>query len=78
MENIKHNNSLQRILPRASRGSEPLSFTVIINKGEIVHKTGTLTFKLAKLMIAVSWADGKIDNSEVNALKELLFFTSGT
>ena len=38
-----------------------------------MQKTGTLTFKLAKLMIAVSWADGKIDNSEVNALKELLF-----
>jgi len=38
-----------------------------------VQKTETLTFKLAKLMIAVSWADGKIDNSEVNALKELLF-----
>jgi len=44
-----------------------------VNKGEIVQKTGTLTFKLAKLMIAVSWVDGKIDNSEVNALKELLF-----
>jgi uncharacterized tellurite resistance protein B-like protein len=38
-----------------------------------VRKTETLTFKLAKLMIAVSWADGKLDNSEVNALKELLF-----
>jgi len=38
-----------------------------------VQKTETLTFKLAKLMIAVSWADGRIDNSEVNALKELLF-----
>ena len=38
-----------------------------------MQKTETLTFKLAKLMIAVSWADGKIDNSEVNALKELLF-----
>ena len=38
-----------------------------------MKKTETLTFKLAKLMIAVSWADGKIDNSEVNALKELLF-----
>ena len=38
-----------------------------------MQKTETLTFKLAKLMIAVSWADGKIENSEVNALKELLF-----
>ncbi len=38
-----------------------------------MQTTETLTFKLAKLMIAVSWADGKIDNSEVNALKELLF-----
>jgi uncharacterized tellurite resistance protein B-like protein len=38
-----------------------------------MQKNETLTFKLAKLMIAVSWADGIIDNSEVNALKELLF-----
>ena len=38
-----------------------------------MQKEETLTFKLAKLMIAVSWVDGKIDNSEVNALKELLF-----
>jgi len=38
-----------------------------------MQKTETLTFKLAKLMIAVSWADGKIENSEVNALKKLLF-----
>ena len=38
-----------------------------------MKKSDTLTFKLAKLMIAVSWADGKIDNSEVNALKDLLF-----
>ena len=38
-----------------------------------MQKAQTLTFKLAKLMIAVSWADGKIDNSEINALKELLF-----
>ena len=38
-----------------------------------MQKTNTLTFKLAKLMIAVSWADGKIDNAEVNALKEVLF-----
>ncbi|MFC1538132.1 TerB family tellurite resistance protein [Candidatus Latescibacterota bacterium] len=38
-----------------------------------MKKTESLTFKLAKLMIAVSWADGEIDNSEVNAIKELLF-----
>ena len=38
-----------------------------------MQKTGTLTFKLAKLMIAISWADGKIENPEVNALKEALF-----
>ncbi|MCK4966609.1 TerB family tellurite resistance protein, partial [bacterium] len=38
-----------------------------------MQKTNTLTFKLAKLMIAVSWADGEIENSEVDALKELLF-----
>ena len=38
-----------------------------------MQKTETLTFMLAKLMIAVSWADGKIDNAEVNALKEVLF-----
>ena len=38
-----------------------------------MQKAETLLFKLAKLMIAVSWADGKIENSEVNALKELLF-----
>ena len=38
-----------------------------------MQKNETLTFKLAKLMIAVSWADGKIDDSEIKALKELLF-----
>ena len=38
-----------------------------------MQKTDTLTFKLAKLMTAVAWADGKIDNSEINALKNLLF-----
>jgi len=38
-----------------------------------VQKNETLTFKLAKLMIAVSWADGTIDDSEINALKDLLF-----
>ena len=38
-----------------------------------MQKTDTLTFKLAKLMIAVSWVDGKIDDSEFNALKDVLF-----
>lgn len=32
----------------------------------------TLTFKLAKLMIAVAWIDGTLDTSEMNALKSLL------
>ncbi|MFH1300418.1 MAG: TerB family tellurite resistance protein [Planctomycetota bacterium] len=40
---------------------------------EIVHKTDTLPFRLAKLMIAVAWADGTIDTSEINALKDVLF-----
>lgn len=35
--------------------------------------TETLTFKLAKLMIAVSWADGDFRTSELNALKNVLF-----
>ena len=38
-----------------------------------MEKTDTLSFKLAKLMIAVAWADGVLDNSEVNALKDVLF-----
>ena len=38
-----------------------------------MKKTETLTFKLAKLMIAVSWADGNIDDAEETALKEVLF-----
>lgn len=38
-----------------------------------MSKTATLTFKLAKLMIAVAWTDGKIDHAEVNALKKVLF-----
>jgi len=38
-----------------------------------MKKTDTLSFKLAKLMIAVAWADGVLDNSEVNALKEVVF-----
>ena len=38
-----------------------------------MKKTDTLSFKLGKLMIAVSWADGVIDDSEINALKDVLF-----
>ena len=38
-----------------------------------MKKTETLLFKLAKLMIAVAWADGEIEDSEINALKEVLF-----
>ncbi|MBN1294273.1 MAG: TerB family tellurite resistance protein [Candidatus Latescibacteria bacterium] len=38
-----------------------------------METTHTMFFKLAKLMIAVSWADGELDNSEINALKEMLF-----
>ena len=28
---------------------------------------------LAKLIIAAAWADGKLTNDEINALKDLLF-----
>ena len=45
----------------------------VYNEGEIMSKAATLTFKLAKLMIALAWADGKIDHTEVNALKKVLF-----
>ena len=39
-----------------------------------MNKTSdSLVFKTGKLVIAAAWADGKLDNSEVNALKELLF-----
>jgi uncharacterized tellurite resistance protein B-like protein len=38
-----------------------------------MQTTETLTFKLAKLIIAVSWADGDFHTSELNALKNLLF-----
>lgn len=41
--------------------------------GPVMNKTNTLTFKLAKLMIAVSWADGTLENSEINAIKDMLF-----
>jgi hypothetical protein len=37
-----------------------------------VNTTKTLTFKLAKLMIAVAWIDGTLDTAELNALKSLL------
>ncbi|MFT4689916.1 MAG: tellurite resistance TerB family protein [Verrucomicrobiia bacterium] len=32
-----------------------------------------LVFKLAKLVIAAAWADGKLSNDELNSLKDLLF-----
>ncbi len=38
-----------------------------------MNTTESLTFKLAKLMIAVSWVDGKLESSEINAIKDLLF-----
>jgi uncharacterized tellurite resistance protein B-like protein len=38
-----------------------------------MQTTETLTFKLAKLMIAVSWVDGDFHTSELNAVKNLLF-----
>jgi uncharacterized tellurite resistance protein B-like protein len=37
-----------------------------------VNTPETLTFKLAKLMIAVAWIDGTLDIAELNALKSLL------
>jgi uncharacterized tellurite resistance protein B-like protein len=46
---------------------------IIMSKREIMQTNETLTFKLAKLMIAVSWADGDFHISELNALKNLLF-----
>ena len=33
----------------------------------------TLNFKLAKLLLALAWSDGKIDNSELNVVKTILF-----
>ena len=33
----------------------------------------SLKFKLAKVLIAVAWADGRLANEELNALKDLLF-----
>ena len=33
----------------------------------------TFILNLGKLLIAVAWADGKLTNQEINALKELLF-----
>lgn len=32
-----------------------------------------LIYDLAKVLIAAAWADGEIDNDEINALKDLLF-----
>jgi len=32
-----------------------------------------LTFKTCKLLVAAAWADGRLDQTEINALKELLF-----
>ena len=36
-----------------------------------------LVMSLAKLMIAAAWADQKLSNSEINALKDLLFTIGG-
>ena len=38
-----------------------------------MKSTETLVFKLAKLLTAISWADGEFDNTELNVLKNLLF-----
>ena len=32
-----------------------------------------LILKLARVLIAVSWADGQVSNEEINSLKDLLF-----
>ena len=32
-----------------------------------------LILKLARVIIAVAWADGQISNEEINSLKDLLF-----
>ncbi len=32
---------------------------------------------LAKVIVAAAWADGQIDNDEINSLKDLLFFMPG-
>jgi uncharacterized tellurite resistance protein B-like protein len=43
-----------------------------IGQEEIVPKTNVI-MALAKVMIAAAWADGSIDNDEINSLKDLLF-----
>lgn len=39
---------------------------------DLSNSHNTLQFKLAKLMIALAWADGSVDNDELNVMKDML------
>jgi len=39
----------------------------------MISFTSGLTFKTARLVIALAWGDGKVDHDELNAVKELMF-----
>lgn len=39
----------------------------------MTNRTQTLDFKLAKVMIAFAWVDGRLENAEINALKDIIF-----
>ena len=39
--------------------------------------TSNIVMPLAKVMIATAWADGTIQNDEINSLKDLLFQLHG-
>lgn len=43
-----------------------------VGQEEIVPKTNVI-MALAKVMIAAAWADGSVNNDEINSLKDLLF-----
>jgi uncharacterized tellurite resistance protein B-like protein len=43
---------------------------------ELMNLEHTINFKLAKLLIALAWADGEISNDETNVIKDVLFSVS--
>jgi uncharacterized tellurite resistance protein B-like protein len=42
-----------------------------------VESNTNITLSLAKVMVAAAWADGEINNDEINCLKDLLFHLEG-
>jgi len=42
-----------------------------------MESSTNITLSLAKVMVAAAWADGQINNDEINCLKDILFHLEG-